>query len=562
MLSNYEALDRTAGMEDRSAEINNIVLRTSFELAKCERQDLERVIRQSITEVSATVDAEGGSWVFLSDSGMLKDVFRKGSGAAPSCEVIKRSINRLPWCLAQLKAGNAVVVYDADDLSASGEVDREFLRAGGVRSFALLPSSSLSMGRTVLILSSSGAWEEWSRGIVEQCTLLGDIFSNAYQRGKVFSKSHASTEFFRQIFLDSRSAMAVLNREGKFVAANKTFCDMLGCSEMELREANHEYVTGSLKALYDGSVLSCASAGTPSVQQWEIPLVRKDGTTVLGLVSTEIARRPVRKNSLLLLKVEDISNREFQNAALALRQAEVEALASLLIQSQEEERRRLSRELHDDIGQRLSLAASDAALLASQLSLTQEYEGGRLENLRDELNSLCTDVQELSHELYSYKLQLLGLEPALKALCRRFCQMGIHVDMRASNIYEPASKEVSLCLYRIAQEALNNALKHAQASGVVVALTKLQDVYYLTIRDDGTGFDVRNSSRGLGLVSMTERAKLVKGRFEIRSTPGGGTEIWVAVPNQHGVDPIKLPAQKKMRGVPLGPGSEASANTL
>lgn len=561
MSSNYETLDCIVETEHSGAEINSIILRASSELAKCESQDIERVIRQSITEVCATVHAEDGNWSFLSDSGTLKDVFRAGRRLASSCDVIKRGLYRLPWCLAQLNAGNPVLVYDTDDLSAPAEVDREFLKSQGVRSFALLPSKSRALGRTVLILSSTSAWEEWSPKIVEQCTLLEDIFSNAYQREKVFSKSNAGAECFQQIFLDSQSAMTILNHEGKFVASNKAFCEMLGYSEAEFREATFECIADSLRTLYERSVLGCISARTSTIQQLELSLVRKDGTMMSGMVSIEIPRRHVHKHSLLLLKVEDISDQKAKKVALNLRQAEVEILASLLIRSQEDERRRLSRELHDDIGQRLSLAASDAALLVSQLSPIQEFKAGRLENLRDELNSLCTDVHELSHDLYSSKLQHLGLKSALNALCRRFCQMGLHVDLHADGIEGPASKDVSLCLYRIAQESLNNALKHAHATIVVVALTKLQGMYYLTIRDNGVGLDASTNSQGLGLMSMAERAKLVKGQFRIRSASGGGTEIWVAVPDQRGIDVMKLATQKNIGGMAIDAGIGTSASS-
>ena len=234
----------------------------------------------------------------------------------------------------------------------------------------------------------------------------------------------------------------------------------------------------------------------------------------------------------MLVGIEDLTGLKAKEAELSRRQTEVDFLASLLIQSQENERKCLSRELHDDIGQRLSLAASEVALMASQQSEAKYLSVDRLEGLRDELDSLCTDIHEMSHDLHSYKLQHLGLKSALKDLCRRLSQPDFRVDLYADDFEEPTSKDVSLCLYRVAQESLNNAIKHAHALVVAMTITKVQEMYYLTIQDSGIGFDSNVSRQGLGLVSMGERIKLVNGSLRMHSMPGRGTEIWVAVPDQ------------------------------
>ena len=234
----------------------------------------------------------------------------------------------------------------------------------------------------------------------------------------------------------------------------------------------------------------------------------------------------------MLVGIEDLTGLKAKEAELSRRQTEVDFLASLLIQSQENERKCISRELHDDIGQRLSLAASEVALMASQQSEAKCLSVDRLEVLRDELDSLCTDIHEMSHDLHSYKLQHLGLKSALKDLCRRLSQPDFRVDLYADEFEEPTSKDVSLCLYRVAQESLNNAIKHAHALVVAMTITKVQEMYYLTIQDSGIGFDSNVSRQGLGLVSMGERIKLVNGSFRMHSMPGRGTEIWVAVPDQ------------------------------
>jgi signal transduction histidine kinase len=263
------------------------------------------------------------------------------------------------------------------------------------------------------------------------------------------------------------------------------------------------------------------------------------GPTILILLSIssetnwsdEINEQCALLETMFSIALQRIRVRD-EEKELSRRRTEVEGLASQLIQSQENERKRLSRELHDDIGQRLSLAASEAGLLVSQYSDTGSISADRLDALHHDLDSLCSNIHHISHDLHCYKLQHLGLKSALKDLCRRLSQPGFQVDLHGDELEEPISKDVSLCLYRVAQESLCNALKHAHTPVVAVAVTKLQDRFYMSIQDCGIGFDSSKSSQGLGLISMSERLKLVNGQFRIDSIPGRGTEIWVEVPDQ------------------------------
>ena len=214
-------------------------------------------------------------------------------------------------------------------------------------------------------------------------------------------------------------------------------------------------------------------------------------------------------------------------------------LAARLIQFQDDERNRLSRELHDDIGQRLSFVTSEVALLVSHLQPASTNLLNRLSTIRDDLSTLCSDIHVLSHTLHSCKLQHLGLKPALKELCARLSHSGFLVTLGCDDGDEPKSKAISLCLYRVAQEALNNALRHARTPIVTITLKKMQQTYYMTVKDFGVGFHVNSTPQGLGLVSMKERLTLVHGQLKVRSSDGRGTEIWVAIPEaQDASDPV------------------------
>jgi signal transduction histidine kinase len=207
-------------------------------------------------------------------------------------------------------------------------------------------------------------------------------------------------------------------------------------------------------------------------------------------------------------------------------------LSRHLINAQEEERRRIARELHDDFGQRLALLQID---LESQ---SQEEGGpfdtmngpGRWQTLLSNVSELAHDIQDLSHTLHSSKLQYVGLKGALNDLCRQISrQHHIAVDLRAE-LRGHIPGEVGLCFYRVAQEALHNAAKHSGASRVVVDVSNDAALLRMLISDNGKGFDQAEASRGLGLASMRERLRMVGGRLRVRSKPGKGTELAAQAP--------------------------------
>ena len=531
MLSMNSALGNVVLGGQQSSEIGSLILRTSSGLAKCEKQDIESIILQSLAGISAIECAEQAGWFLLSAAGALTDLLPTASLSISLRSALSDGLRQLPWCLSQLNAGRAVLIYDTANLFPAAEVDQKFLKFAAVRSLALVPSDSASLGRTVLILSSSSTAIEWSSGIVERCTLLEDIFSNAYQRGLAQDESEVTINCFQRLFASSISAMAILNRRGRFMASNNSFRTILGYSETELRELTFYNISGS-QSRCDPTASVGNSPGCTAASRYEQTLLGKNKTPIPARITTNVVEGFISGDDLLLVNIEDITGQKAKEAELTRRQTEVDFLASLLIQSQENERKSLSRELHDDIGQRLSLAASEVALMASQQSNTSFLSIDRLEVLRDELDSLCTDIHEMSHDLHSYKLQHLGLKSALMDLCRRLSQPTFRVDLYADELEEPASKEVALCLYRVAQESLNNAVKHAHAPVVAMTITTVKHMFYLAIQDSGIGFDSSVRRHGLGLVSMGERIKLVNGNFRMHSVPGRGTEIWISVPDQ------------------------------
>jgi PAS domain S-box-containing protein len=346
------------------------------------------------------------------------------------------------------------------------------------------------------------------------------------------NKSDRSEESFRQLFVTSAIGMALLDIRGRFLFANQALCSALGYSEEELRKMRCEQLLNSVSLSKRADFLRSFDKAHTTSWQTEQILCRKDRSLMPARVWISSLQRASLEDSLSLMIVEDITEQKEAEHELDRRKIEVEMLASQLIQSQETERKRLARELHDDIGQRLSLVASEVALMASQQTDKKVIAPNRLDNLRDELDSLCSDLHGISHDLHSYKLQHLGLKLALKDLCRRLTQSSFRIDLDVDDMDEPTSKEVSLCMYRVVQEALNNALRHAHTLVAAVTITKVQNMFYMTIQDTGVGFERGVSRQGLGLISMTERLKLVKGELKLNSILGHGTEIWVSIPDE------------------------------
>jgi PAS domain S-box-containing protein len=200
-----------------------------------------------------------------------------------------------------------------------------------------------------------------------------------------------------------------------------------------------------------------------------------------------------------------------------------------LIEAQELERTRIGRDLHDDFGQRLALLAVELDDLQNHTTDSISEVQSRISELRKQVLEISTDIQALSHELHSSKLEYLGIVAAMRSFCKEFGdQQRMEIGFRSHDVPSPlVSQEVSLSLFRVLQEALRNAAKHSGVHQVEVRLWGTTDEIYLTVSDSGAGFDTKTSKecRGLGLISMQERMKLINGDFSVESRPMLGTTI-------------------------------------
>ena len=281
----------------------------------------------------------------------------------------------------------------------------------------------------------------------------------------------------------------------------------------------------------DREVYRAAEAGlTPEHPSYQISfrMLRPDGS-VIWLEDTARGYFDTLGKILRVTgMVADVTVRKRAEAALA-------NVSRKLIEAQEQERARIGRELHDDIGQRLALLAAELQQLQDNPLMLPEVRS-RMDELEKQISEIASDIQLLSHELHSAKLHYLGLAGAVRGFCREFSEkQKLEVDVQTDAL--PAlSPDISLCLFRVLQEALHNSAKHSGVRHFEVRLWGTGDEVHLTVKDSGVGFDRERAKlgQGLGLVSMEERLKLVNGSFTIESQPGGGATIHARVPVERG----------------------------
>jgi signal transduction histidine kinase len=252
-----------------------------------------------------------------------------------------------------------------------------------------------------------------------------------------------------------------------------------------------------------------------------IALIVAQALLILGLLWQRARRRKVESELA-------ISNERLREAIGALG-----GLSGRLIETQEEERRRIAREIHDDYNQRLAVLAFDVEELAENV---QRVNGDARHRLHKVWNSLCelgADLHALSHRLHSSTLESLGLVAGIRAFCEEFAdQQEMQIHFTHENVPQRVPGDIALCLFRVVQESLRNIKKHSGATRAEVRLKGSEGELHLSVSDRGRGFDpsVHSINGGIGIRSMEERLRLLGGRFEVFSHPLEGTKIEASLP--------------------------------
>jgi two-component system, chemotaxis family, CheB/CheR fusion protein len=341
--------------------------------------------------------------------------------------------------------------------------------------------------------------------------------------------------------------IVVLNQDCTIRTANTAFRELTQMQAKELENRflpelmNHlwgiEGTREKLEYLLNSSVGSMIEFEHESTTSQRKTLLVKaqalatDGTRVLLLMLEDITLR--REAEMLIAKQKEALESEIEIAARKLdrTQEELRSLTAHLFTVQDEERQRVARELHDDISQRLSLV--EIALQEMRVDGDRTDDFNRLQSIWDQVQSLNTDVRQISHRLHPAILNDLGLSVALRSMVKEFGEREkMPVNYLTQNLPESWPPEAAKAIYRIAQEALRNVAKHAGKTHVKVILAGTDGALQLRVMDFGVGFDQEMEApmRGLGMISMQERARLAGGTLIVQSALGHGTVVTADIP--------------------------------
>jgi len=314
------------------------------------------------------------------------------------------------------------------------------------------------------------------------------------------------------------AAVAMLDRDMRYLQVSDRWCADFSLDSSQMLGRSHYEIFPDLPERWKEIHRRCLAGETLRAEEdpWD-----REGNTIWSRWEIRPWMNLNRVQGGILIFSEDITHRKQTEESLS-------DMSRRLIESQEQERARIGRELHDDINQRLAMLSLELEQLQENPSEVQS----RVQELRNQTTELSNDVQAMSHDLHSSKLEYLGVVAGIKSWCKEFGErQRVEIDF-SNDVQSALPFEIGLSLFRVLQEALHNATKHSGVKRIEVQLREDSGEIHLIIRDSGKGFDVEAAlqGKGLGITSMRERVRLVNGTISIESKPMGGTTIHVRVP--------------------------------
>jgi PAS domain S-box-containing protein len=419
-----------------------------------------------------------------------------------------------------------------------GEKVREIPRVKGVNTYMFdwralkrwgFAESALPPG-SIVINRQPTVWESYKWYIIGGAVLMLAetllIFGLTWLRARAKraeTQLRESEERFRLLANSAPVMIWTAGTDRKCSYVNKTWLDFRGRPlEAELGDGWTEGVHPDDSNRYLETYTEAFKRGKPFELQYR--LRRKDGEYRWVLDDGVPRFNPDGTFAGYVGCCLDITDRKLAEESLA-------TVGRRLIEAHEAERTWIARELHDDINQRLALLANELALWSQNAASNEVSE--LVPHIGAHLREITEDLQGLSHRLHSSKLEYLGLVTAAASFCSELSeQAGIEIVFEHAGIPRDLSKDVSLCLFRVLQEGLQNAVKHSGARSFAVDLRGTGESIELTVADSGKGFEEQETFTrpGLGLISMRERLQLVQGELSVKSQPGAGTTIRARVP--------------------------------
>ena len=417
------------------------------------------------------------------------------------------------------------------------EVDWRQLRRWNISESKLPPG-------TVVLYREPTAWERYEKYVVagivlivvQALLILGLLWQRARKR-KTEALLREGEKRFRVMADTTPSLVWMCNKNGAVTFVNERRIDFTG------RDPESGFDDLWTTYIHPDDVQNVLTANAQALERKErfakeYRLRRRDGVYrwMLDIAAPRVDGEG--EFAGFIGSAADVTDQKMAQEAL-------EKVGGKLIEAQEKERSRIARELHDDICQRLSLISLELQQTHQGSNGTDPRTKARILDIQEQCSKVAGDVQALSHQLHSSKLDYLGLAAALRSFCREFSQQQTaNIEFKDEDVPNPLPRDVSLCLFRVAQEALSNAVKYSGVRRISVELRGTADRIQLEVSDAGAGFDVEQAKQraGLGLVSMQERMHLVGGDFSIESKRNWGTRIVATVPLRAEVDALSASA--------------------
>ena len=520
--------------KERERRIHLVVL-NEISTVLSESLELSQLLSSSIDSVVSVIRADA-ALVFLLDreAGELAIAAHQGVS-----DEFAQSINRIKlgegFNGRVAQGGEPLFV---EDVSQDASITKMAVIKEGIHSQLIVPLKSKGNVVGTLCVAMHGR-RQFRRDEVELLTAIGNQIGVAVENARLYEQEREATkqlrvseERYRELFENANDAIWVHDLEGNITAANEASERLTGYTLEELRRTNKLNVSGFLleESLKLAKEIGRKLLANESVAQpYEQHIVRKDGTDAILMVTTNLVTeggKPVAFQHIARDMTEEKQMRE--NLRFYLRQ---------ITRAQEEERKRIARELHDDTIQYLVVLARQLDELASGGRGLSKEERARLEDLRHQTNSIMEGVRRLSHDLRPATLDRLGLLPALEWLAASVENIsGITVKVKAQGAERRLPAEVELVMFRIAQEALSNVRRHSQANSAEVLVEFEDKKARITIKDNGKGFALQETmgdlvkAGRLGLAGMQERIELLNGSLKLESEPGKGTAVIVEAP--------------------------------
>ncbi len=430
-----------------------------------------------------------------------------------------------PFCISRL-AQNRQVVWSASEPVAGLPLnERERISTSDTTAGAFLPLGAQGSVFGVLLFMSNTE-RQWSESTLEMFGMVARIFVSVMIRERAEEAARAGEALKLAIVNSLSGDVVVAAADGRILSTNSVveagLCEGEDGQDPEFSAGANCLVVYKRLSEAGVGMASEVLAGIEAVLDGRMASVEcewtSDSSEGRRWFMTSVAPLRISTGGFVITHTDITDRKRVEEDCLEL--------SGRLIGLQEKERSRLARELHDDFNQRLAVLAIDLERVAQMISTSPTAARSRLHEMWARATEIGADLHALSHRLHSSTLESLGLVLGVSSLCREFSEQNeMEVDFAHEGVPRRVDPEISLCLFRVAQEALRNVQRHSGASRAEVRLEGSEECISLSITDEGSGFQMHAASArcGLGIRSMQERLRLLGGQFELWSRPGQGT---------------------------------------